>query len=163
MGARRDVVEVVTVGVPFAVFKLAVGLHVVDAAPPFAAAGWTLAALGVCDLVLNATNGVSLALSGRRAGPICVLHGVVTRLRGPQAAFAELGLALDAALAFVLVAAMIASGHIGRLSPPWLAAWNVGVILNVLGAGSLRLADALRRAAVVDDRTGHRARSNDAG
>jgi hypothetical protein len=151
MGKRRDVVEVVTVGAPFAVFKLAVGIHVVDAAPTLAVVGWLLAALGACDLVLNAANGVSLALAGRRAGPICVLHGVVTRVRGSQAAFSELGLALDAALAFVLVAAMIATGHIARLSPAWLAAWNVGVILNVLGAGALRLADALRRTASLDD------------
>jgi hypothetical protein len=150
MSTHRNVVEVVTVGAPFAVFKLAAGLHVVDAAPTFAFMGWVLAALGLSDLALNVGNGVALAFARRRIGPICVLHGVVTRARGPQAAFAELGLALDAALAFVTVAAMIATGHIARLSPAWLAAWNVGVILNVVGAGALRLTDALRRAAVVD-------------
>jgi hypothetical protein len=147
MSTRRDVVEVVTVGAPFAVFKLAVGTHVLEAAPAVAVVGWGLVALGACDLLLNVGNGVRLALAGKRMGPICVLHGVVTRLRGPQAAFAELGLALDAALAFVLVAAMIATGQIAQLAPSWLAAWNVGVILNVVGAGALRLTDAVRRAA----------------
>jgi hypothetical protein len=145
MSARRDVVEVITVGAPFAVFKLAVGVHLLQASAP-ALLGWPLIALGVTDLALNAGNGLTLALRRRRLGPICVLHGVVTRLRGPDAAFAELGLALDAGLAFVLVAAMIAAGQISLLPPSWLAAWNVAVILNVLGAGALRLTDAVRRA-----------------
>ncbi|MBM4283407.1 MAG: hypothetical protein FJ137_22575 [Deltaproteobacteria bacterium] len=147
MSARRDVVEVITVGAPFAVFKLAVGAHLLQAsAPTPTLLGWPLVALGVTDLALNAGNGLALAIRGRRLGPICVLHGVVARLRGPGAAFAELGLALDAGLAFVLVAAMIAAGQIALLPSSWLAAWNVAVILNVLGAGALRLTDAVRRA-----------------
>jgi hypothetical protein len=148
MGVRRDVVEIVTVGAPFAVFKLAVGVFVVEnAAPPTAFLGWPLIALGALDLMLNTGNALTLAVVRRRLAPICVLHGVVTRLRGPQAAFAELGLALDAALALVLVAGMIATGAIGRLAPAWLTAWNVAVVCNVMGAGALRLADAVRRAA----------------
>ena len=153
MTARRDVVEVITVGAPFAVFKLAVGVHLLPVASALAVLGWPLIALGLTDLALNAGNGLALALRRRRLGPICVIHGVVTRLRGPGAAFAELGLALDAGLAFVLVAAMIAAGQIARLSSSWLAAWNVAVILNVLGAGALRLTDAVRGAtrATADD------------
>lgn len=139
--------EALTVGLPFGFFKLAVGLHVMRTSPSWSLAGQLLVGLASLDVVLNVANSLGLALAGRRIGPICVLHGMVRRVARPGAAFEELGLALDAALAFCLVAAMVALGELGQLPSSWRSAWNVAVVFNVLGAGLLRLAKALERAA----------------
>jgi hypothetical protein len=128
-------------------FKLVVGQHLIAATP----LGWGLLALGGVDLVMNVGNAVGLAVRGRPFGPLCLLHGLARRL-GPASSSStserqgELGLAVDMALAFVLVAGMIAAGRIGLLSATALSWWNGAVILNVLGAGALRLVDAARAA-----------------
>lgn len=149
---RRQLFEVVTVGLPFSTFKLVVGQHLLASSP----LGWPLLALGAVDLVMNAGNAVGLAVRGRPFLPLCLLHGLASRL-GPSPSSTtlsssperqgELGLAVDMALAFVLVAGMIAAGQIGSLSTTALSWWNGAVILNVLGAGALRLVDAARAAA----------------
>jgi hypothetical protein len=152
---RRQLFEVVTVGLPFSTFKLVVGSHLIATTP----LGWPLLVLGVVDLVMNVGNAVGLVVRGRPFLPLCLLHGLARRL-GPSSSSSsspptssvperhgELGLAVDMALAFVLVAGMIAAGQIGQLSPTALSWWNGAVILNVLGAGALRLVDAARAAA----------------
>jgi hypothetical protein len=148
---RRQLFEVVTVGLPFSAFKLVVGSHLIASTP----LGWPLLALGVVDLVMNVGNAVGLIFRGHLLLPLCLLHGLARRL-GPSSSsppssvperHGELGLAVDMALAFVLVAGMIAAGRIGQLSPTALSWWNGAVILNVLGAGALRLVDAARAAA----------------
>ena len=47
------------------------------------------------------------------------------------------------AMSVTLVASMIGFGLLGRLSRADLGAWNVSVVLNVLGAGLGRLAETL--------------------
>ena len=61
--------------------------------------------------------------------------------RTPRAS--DVGSALDTVVAFSLVAAMIAASALAELKPAVLSAWNVAVILNVIGAGALRLFHAL--------------------
>lgn len=145
---RRQLFEVVTVGLPFSTFKLVVGQHLIASTP----LGWPLLALGVIDLVMNVGNAVGLVVRGRPFLPLCLLHGLARRLASSKSSTSsperqgELGLAVDMALAFVLVAGMIAAGQIGSLSTTALSWWNGAVILNVLGAGALRLVDAARAA-----------------
>ena len=145
---RRQLFEVVTVGLPFSTFKLVVGSHLIAATP----LGWPLLALGAIDLVMNVGNAVGLVVRGRPFLPLCLLHGLARRLASSAPSSAaterqgELGLAVDMALAFVLVAGMIAASQIGLLSSTALSWWNGAVILNVLGAGALRLVDAARAA-----------------
>lgn len=116
--------EILTVGMPFAAFKLLTGL--IAGAP----AGYALIALGAIDAVLNLINLLSLVAVHRRTAPVCVL-GLV--LRG------DLGLAADVFVSFALVAIVVGAGLLGRL-PAWaLPVWNIAVVLNVLGAGAGRL------------------------
>jgi hypothetical protein len=150
---RRQLFEVVTVGLPFSIFKLVVGTHLIAAT----LLGWPLLVLGIVDLVMNAGNAVGLVVRGRAFLPLCLLQGVARRLGSSPSSSSsssslsterhgELGLAVDMALAVVLVAGMIALDQIGQLSSTALSWWNGAVILNVLGAGALRLVDAARAA-----------------
>lgn len=134
-------VEILTVGLPFSAFKLACGVPLVGAGR-FAWLGWLLLGWGLLDAVLNVVNAATAALLGRRHLPVCLLQAV-TRAARPTPRGADLGTAMDVMLSFVLVAVMIGTGTLSRLSPTWLSAWNLAVVLNVLGAGALRLADAL--------------------
>jgi hypothetical protein len=130
--------EILTVGLPFCVFKLSAGLIALRA-PSLAALGYALVALGAVDVVLNVANLASLAIVRRRVGGVCLAE-VVLRRRN------DLGLALDVCLSFGIVAVVIGCGLLWRL-PHWtLRIWNVAVVVNVLGAGAGRLFAALRLA-----------------
>ena len=135
-------VEIVTVGLPFCVFKLACGVPLLGATR-VAWLGWVLIGWGLADALLNAVNALSVGASGRRVLPVCLLQAATQAVR-PTVRGANVGTALDMMLSFVLVAAMIGASELGHLTPAWLSAWNVAVVLNVLGAGTLRLAEALR-------------------
>jgi hypothetical protein len=135
-----DLVEVVTVGLPFCAFKIITGLDLVSSG---LASGWILIVLGALDAALNAVNGITVAWNGVRRAPICALDALFAP-RGPgQGPHRELGLALDTMLAFTLVAGMIALNRLGALPAASRGAWNVAVVLNVLGAGGIRLAKAV--------------------
>jgi hypothetical protein len=137
-----ELFEVATVGLPFCVFKGAVGELLV--ARGWWVAGLTLLALAAVDAALNLVNLGWLALRGSRAVSECLLAWVARRGRAPHdARSAELGSALDVLLSFCLVAGMVALGGISGLPAPLLAAWNTAVVANVLGAGLSRLAAAL--------------------
>lgn len=144
-----DLLEVVTTGLPFCVFKGVVGLLALREGE-VALAG-ALLALAVADSVLNLLNLLALLLRGERRVGICILTTALIALRVPaerSVAFRSgLGAALDVLLSFVLVAAMVASGRIASLPPLEQALWNVAVVLNVLGAGLARVRQALREGA----------------
>lgn len=135
-------VEALTVGLPFCAFKGVWGLRLLHGGN--ALLGGALVALAVLDAVLNVLNAATVLLVGRRTLPICSLHAVALALRPSTQAGrgADVGTALDAALSFSLVALMIGSGAIGSLPASLLLAWNLAVVLNVLGAGVSRLAQA---------------------
>ena len=135
-------VEILTVGLPFCIFKLACGVLLLGVAR-FAWVGALLLGWGLADAIWNVANAITVGLLGRRGLSVCVLQ-VFTRAARPSARSANLGTALDMMLSFVLVAVVIGTGALSRLPTTWLTAWNIAVVLNVLGAGALRLADALR-------------------
>jgi hypothetical protein len=129
--------EVVTVGLPFCVFKLLTGLILIGTA--LAPLGVGLIALGAIDLVLNGLNLATLLTAHRRVSGVCLADVLL----GRGAAERELALALDMFLSFALVAAVVGFGLLLRL-PAWaLTLWNLAVVLNVLGAGIGRLVAAL--------------------
>jgi hypothetical protein len=134
-------VEILTVGLPFSAFKIACGVPLLGAGR-YAALGWLLVGWGLLDGLMNGVNAASVVALGRRALPVCSLQALTQAVRA-SARGANLGTALDVMLSFVLVAVMIGAGGLSHLSPAWLSAWNLAVVLNVLGAGALRLAEAL--------------------
>ncbi len=131
--------EILTVGIPFCVFKLLTGVIAVRSAS-LAPIGYALLALGSVDLLLNVANLLSLLVTHKRIGAVC-LSDVLLRRFGDS----ELGLAVDVFISFGLVAIVIGFGLLLRV-PTWaLPIWNLAVVLNVLGAGVGRLFVALRR------------------
>jgi hypothetical protein len=131
--------ETVTVGFPFSVFKVLFGLWCAHA---FAVPGAVLLLLGVLDAGFNLVNLASLAVAGRRAVAVCSVSWALQRLR-PGGRTEALGTALDTLLAFSLVAAAVGAGLLPHFDPQALSVWNVAVVINVLGAGLSRLASAL--------------------
>lgn len=116
------ILEVLTVGLPFCVFKLLTGLFL-------GPLGWPLVALGAVDAAMNLANLVALAALRRRILPLCSAQVLLRRLNP------ELTAALDVALSFVLVAIVIGANLLGRFPPAWVRLWSFAVVMNVLGAG----------------------------
>lgn len=135
---RRDLLEVLTVGLPFCGFKIIAGLAL-------GGAGWLLVGLGALDAVINLINLAGLLAYRTRPMAACTMALATYPFRGsaPQK-WLDLGNSLDVLLAFVLVAAMIGFGRLGALPAERLAVWNACVILNVLGAGLARFGASVR-------------------
>jgi hypothetical protein len=145
---RLELLEVLTVGLPFCGFKVLTGLAFAasdaPAVRPLAAA---LIALGALDAAINAANLAGLALAGGRPTDACVLALATRPLRKPPRspqAWRDFGNSLDVLLSFALVALMIGGGRLRGMPAGRLAVWNACVILNVLGAGLGRFGESLR-------------------
>jgi len=131
--------EVFVVGLPFCVFKALTGTL---------AGGWglLLLSLAAVDLVFNLRNLATLAWHRERNRPVCLLAWLLSLGAGAKAeARRELGAALDVALSFLLVAVVVGGGLLGRLPAGGLQAWNLAVVLNVLGAGAFQVNQAVAR------------------
>jgi len=142
-----DLLEVLTVGLPFCVFKILGGLSLAAEASPLRLIGFGLIGLGLLDAVVNGVNLTGLVVNGRRPLPACTLAFATRALRGPSSSmpkWLDLGNSLDVLLSMVLVAGMIGAGRLRLMPPDRLAAWNVCVILNVLAAGLGRFGDSVR-------------------
>lgn len=140
--------EVVTVGLPFCVFKLLTGLWLLDGGPAVRFLGFALFALGALDLVINTVNLVSLALLRRRALEPCLFAMLASALRprrDPVWTWQDLGNSLDVLLAMSIVAYMIAVQAGASFPEGRRHLWNACVILDVMGAGLSRFGGSLRR------------------
>lgn len=138
---RLNLLEVVTVGLPFCGFKILSGTSLGGPA------GFLLIGLGVLDAAINGVNLLGLLATRRRPMAACTLALATSSFRRASAApqrWLDLGNSLDMLLAFALVALMIGSGRLASMTPERLAAWNACVILNVLGAGLGRLGASVR-------------------
>lgn len=143
-----ELLEVLTVGLPFCAFKLLTGGLMVSITGPAPAIGVPLLGLGIADLGINAVNAGGLALSGRRPLPPCTLAAITRALRGsrPVWVWQEVGASMDVLLSMSIVAGIIGAGWIPLFSPRSLDLWNLAVITNVLGAGVARLGASLAQA-----------------
>ncbi len=136
----KDISEILTIGLPFCVFKIVTGLHLNSP---------ILTGLGILDTAINLGNLLTLLLKHRRYLPVCTLTGFTEWILRKRPLEVEkrmdLGNSIDMALALVLVAAMVGFGRIGSLPADHILAWNVAVVLNVLGAGLSRLNHSVRQ------------------
>lgn len=130
--------EIFTVGLPFCAFKLIAGI---------ALSQYWLTAWGIIDTFINLGNFFSLAISRKRFTDVCLLSLAFRLVRRPDSAqltrWLDLGAATDMFLSFAIVAFMLGGGFLPGLPRLHLQVWNISVILNVLGAGSVRLSQSL--------------------
>lgn len=142
-----EILEVVSVGLPFCAFKWLVGLLHWEGGQPIL--GAALLALACSDTLFNLANLVGLLIGRGRVVSTCTLSALTLRMNlfpdSPSEYLKELGSAVDMLLSFVLVAGMVWMGRIGTLPPDRLLLWNVAVVLNVLGAGLARLSSSVQR------------------
>jgi hypothetical protein len=136
----HELLEVVTVGLPFCAFKIVTGLALVSIGWPFPL-GWGLIVLGALDGVVNVANLAALAVGKPRLLGVCSTQIIARRF--DRQSFDDLGIAVDVMLSFALVAIVIGFGLLSRLSDVALRAWSIAVVLNVLGAGVGRLSSSL--------------------
>ena len=147
--ALLELVEVVTVGLPFCCFKIVAGLSLAASSRPARFVGLVLIALGALDACINAVNLFGLLARGKRPIAACTFalaftHPTVRAPGAKRTKWHDLGNATDVLLSFTLVALIIGTGRIRELPPLQAAAWNIAVILNVLGAGAARFSSSLR-------------------
>jgi hypothetical protein len=128
-----EILEVLTVGLPFCGFKL-LAAQVAPGVLKYPLLIW-----GLLDLVINVANLLSLVLRRTRMTEACLITIIVTGARR------ELGNAIDVLGAFLIVAVMVGGGMLRLLAPAELELWNACVVLNVLGAGFGRVAGALKK------------------
>lgn len=146
--ARLETLEVVSVGLPFCVFKLAGAAVFRPMGGAWSAAGTALLALGAIDLLFNGANLAGLVLIRRRVFDACFLSfaaGLFVRRTGrPRRRLQDLGNSVDVMISFSLVAYLVGAGRLSLLSPSLLSCWNAAVVLNVLGAGLGRFTESVR-------------------
>ncbi|GAB4422651.1 MAG: hypothetical protein OHK0011_01850 [Turneriella sp.] len=130
--------EILTVGLPFCAFKLIAGVALSQ--------DW-LTAWGIADTFINSLNFAWLIFARKRLTEVCLLSLLMRLVRRPAAdqlaRWQDLGAAGDMFLSFAIVAFMLGGGFLPGLPKLHLQIWNLSVILNVLGAGSIRLSQSL--------------------
>jgi hypothetical protein len=131
--------EVLTIGLPFCGFKIVAGILFNQ---------YWLIALGIIDLLINASNLLSLIFLKRRLFDACFLSYIVRLLKKPNlnvlTKWQDLGNSIDVLLSFTIVGYVIGGGFISKLPASHLMIWNISVILNVFGAGYSRLEASIR-------------------
>jgi hypothetical protein len=145
---RLESLEVLSVGLPFCVFKIAAGIVFRSAGGAWGTIGTILLALGVVDVVINAANFAGLVLIRRRVLDACFLSFAARSFGAPAGksrwTLQDFGNSLDVMISFSLVAYMVGAGRLKLLPPELLTIWNVAVVLNVLGAGLARFSESVR-------------------
>ncbi len=145
---RLEALEVLSVGLPFCVFKIAGSLVFASLGGRGAVVGLVLFALGAVDLLFNGANLVGLVLIRRRVLDACLLSFTARQFQAStgksRRTLQDFGNSLDVMISFSLVAYIVGAGRLGHLPPPLLSLWNGAVVLNVLGAGLGRFTESVR-------------------
>jgi hypothetical protein len=122
--------QVLTIGVPFCIFKLLFGLLALRAGVPYAslsALGWLVIAWALADLLMNLVR-VIFHIIGR-AAPIeyCTIAQAGRLFKRPM-----LFLAIDTLITFSIICFVLWSGWIVRLSLLESYLWYAATTLNLI-------------------------------
>jgi hypothetical protein len=137
----------ITIGLPFAIFKLIFGIALLRLLPGYSGciSGGVLVMLGLFDLIVNILNSIFMAVRGRALTQVCVLailFHMLGKKRGSaqHSVFsADFGTAVDTMLSFSLVAIAVALNLFAQFGENERLLWNWSVVTNVLGAGISRI------------------------
>jgi len=132
----------ITIGIPFCVFKLILGVVAVrvSSTPVLMIVGWGIILWAGTDLLMNL--GRALIDIAHRESPFeyCTI-AQIGRLFGMPAVF----LAVDTLLAFLIICAMLWSGWITRLTVTESYLWYAATTLNLVSLSLVLLYSEIRR------------------
>lgn len=135
-----QVFDIITIGLPFCVFKITTGLVYGQ---------YWLIGIGLIDTFINLFNLSSLVFLRKKFLSTCLLSFLSRKLilskNENKHNWSELGESLDVLLSFTIVAYIIGSGNIVNYPNPHILFWNWAVVFNVLGAGSARMIESIKR------------------
>ena len=132
--------DIITIGLPFGVFKVTSGMYYgID----------PIVWWGYVDIVFNCVNAAIYLLLKRKLFPTCLLAFLGQQagklFKHDPVLTEDTGESLDVLFSFAIVALVIGSGAITRYPADMVFFWNISVVLNVLGAGSIRVFQSLKR------------------
>lgn len=136
---KLRIIEVITTGLPFCAFKIVAGSHY--------ELPW-LSLLGYIDLAFNLVNLSLLLIYQDKKVDSCFFSFVFQKLmkkRLQKEHGQDLGEAFDVIVSFSIVAYVIGTGDIAKVSPWWTQFWNIAVVFNVLGAGYFRFHSSINK------------------
>ncbi len=126
---RRPFFLSATIGIPFCIFKLILGIVAVRelSSPALIVIGWGVILWAGSDLIMNLGRAILDLLNNESPFDYCII-AQIGRLFGMPAVF----LAVDTLLAFLIICGMLWSGWITRLTvaESWL--WYAATTLNLV-------------------------------
>jgi hypothetical protein len=150
-GNILDQIAIITIGFPFASFKLLLGITFFKMlfSPVSYIVGTILIGWSIVDFLINGINLFMLLFRDRYLTNVCLLTSIFASknscFKNNHLAWKELGTALDVMLSFFLVAVMVGGNLFHYLSDWEFKLWSVSVVVNVLGAGITRIFLSIQR------------------
>lgn len=138
-----DQMAILTIGFPFAAFKLLGGLAILKSLPSLFGMliGYSLIALSLIDFIINALNFIVFFFTNRYVTEVCLLTIIFEQFKkrsSKKMAWVEFGTDLDVMLSFSLVAIVVGGNMFHYFSNIGSKLWSFSVVINVLGAGLSR-------------------------
>lgn len=132
--------DIITIGIPFGVFKITSGLfYETD----------LLLYWGLLDIAINSFNFIMYIFTKKKFLPTCLLallgQQIGKKTNIDSTLTEDTGESFDVLFSFCIVAIVIGSGDIARYTSEMTLFWNISVVLNVLGAGSIRVLQSIKR------------------
>ena len=139
---RRPFFLSTTIGIPFCIFKLILGIVAVreSSTPVFTIIGWGIILWAGTDLIMNLGRAVLDIIHRESSFEYCLI-AQLGRLFGMPAVF----LAIDTLLAFLIICAMLWSGWITRLTVAESYLWYAATTLNLVSLSLVLLYTEIRR------------------
>ncbi|NYT07517.1 MAG: hypothetical protein GKC05_04595 [Methanomicrobiales archaeon] len=139
---RRPFFLSATIGIPFCIFKLLLGIVAVRelSAPMLAVIGWGIILWAGTDLLMNLGRALLDILHRESPFEYCTI-AQLGQLFGMPAVF----LALDTLLAFLIICGMLWSGWITRLTGPESWLWYAATTLNLVSLSLVLLFEEVHR------------------
>ncbi len=137
-----NMMSIVTIGFPFAAYKFLAGdicMNMSGGDPIGIILFHFFAIWAIIDFIFNFHAMMTILITGSNPGPVCLLAMLAKKFRA-TADMKGIGEAFDLFLSFSIVAWLVGFGLLPKLSEGYVYVWNISTAVNVLGAGTARLA-----------------------
>lgn len=136
-----NLMSIITIGFPFAAYKFLAGdiiMNALDGALCLVLF-YFFSIWAIVDFMLNFNAMMNILISGKNHDPVCFLAFIAKKM-SKLLRIKGIGEALDLFLSFSMVACIVGGCLLSKLSDGYIYLWNISTVVNVLGAGVVRLA-----------------------